>query len=257
MSRAPQSSGPAAPAAAYDRFAWFYHRYWGSGPDAFAYRILPVLDRLVLPHVPAGARILDLCCGDGTLADLLQARGYRVTGVDGSLELLRYARRTAPDARFICADVRRLALPPVFDAVLCTYDSVNHLMDRAELEAAFRAAAGAVRPGGRFCFDVNTADGYLARWRGSFSIIADDHVLAARPRFDPATGVATFQLALFRQEEGRWTRTDLTLSQRCHPDATLREALQAAGFAAVEVSDAERDWGLREPGRAIYLAVRA
>lgn len=38
----------------YDSFAWFYNRYWGSGSTAFAARVLPVLQRLFLPEIPAG-----------------------------------------------------------------------------------------------------------------------------------------------------------------------------------------------------------
>jgi SAM-dependent methyltransferase len=216
-----------------------------------------VVDRLVLGHVPAGGWILDLCCGDGTLAGVLQARGYRVIGVDGSLQLLRFGRQRFPEVWFVCADIRHLSLPPVCDAVLCTYDSLNHLMDPAELDGVFRIVARALRPGGRVCFDVNTEEGYRTRWRGSFSIIADDHVLAARSRFDPDTRIGTVQLALFQREGGGWQRTDLTLLQRCYPEAEIRRALQNAGFASVEVSDAERDWGVAgQVGRAVYLAIR-
>lgn len=45
----------------YDTFAWVYNRHWG----AFATRILPVLEKLVLGALPPKARILDLCCGTG------------------------------------------------------------------------------------------------------------------------------------------------------------------------------------------------
>ncbi|NWF71134.1 MAG: hypothetical protein HXY40_18785 [Chloroflexi bacterium] len=32
----------------YDDFAWVYNRYWGD----FSVRALPVLEQLVLPHIP-------------------------------------------------------------------------------------------------------------------------------------------------------------------------------------------------------------
>ena len=69
----------------YDPFAWVYNRHWGNNFTALA---LLVLDRLVLPYLPARARILDLCCGTGQLARALSARGYQVTGLDGSKEML-------------------------------------------------------------------------------------------------------------------------------------------------------------------------
>ena len=78
----------------YDPFAWVYNKYWG---NEFTPRVFPILEQLVLRELPAGARVLDLCCGTGQLAGTLTALGYRVTGVDGSTEMLRFARENALD----------------------------------------------------------------------------------------------------------------------------------------------------------------
>ncbi|MDR7586593.1 MAG: methyltransferase domain-containing protein, partial [Armatimonadota bacterium] len=79
--------------AEYDAFAWMYNRYWGQDS---VQRFLPVIEKLVLPHLGPHARILDLCCGTGQLAQALAQRGYQVTGIDGSEEMIRYARINAP-----------------------------------------------------------------------------------------------------------------------------------------------------------------
>ena len=71
----------------YDRFAWVYDRHWGSGE-----RRLPALERLMLRHLASDARILDLCCGTGHGTQVLLQRGYRVDGLDGSEEMIRFAR---------------------------------------------------------------------------------------------------------------------------------------------------------------------
>lgn len=89
--------------SAYDPFAWVYNRYWGTQS---ADRLLPALDELLLQDLPSGAHVLDLCCGTGQRADTLTQRGFRVTGVDNSEEMLRFARQNAPAAAFIRADAR-------------------------------------------------------------------------------------------------------------------------------------------------------
>src|SRR4051812_10542181 len=61
--------------AAYDDFAWFYNRYWA---DEFHKVAIPVLERIWLPRVPAGGRLLDVCCGTGYLAGNLGRRGFQV-----------------------------------------------------------------------------------------------------------------------------------------------------------------------------------
>ncbi|MCS7240468.1 MAG: class I SAM-dependent methyltransferase [Candidatus Bipolaricaulota bacterium] len=54
--------------------------------------------------------LLDLACGEGTFAVLMAQQGLRVTGVDASPEMLRFARKKAEEAgvevHFIEQDMR-------------------------------------------------------------------------------------------------------------------------------------------------------
>src|SRR5262245_42357285 len=119
----------------YDRFAWFYNRYWG---DEFSRPALSIFNILLFPHLPPGCRVLDLCCGTGQIAAGLVARGYRVTGLDGSEAMLKFARENAPEGEFIRSDARSFALPKIFHGVISAFDSLNHLMKSEELIAVFR-----------------------------------------------------------------------------------------------------------------------
>ncbi len=130
--------------ADYDPFAWFYDRHWGG----FSRQVLPVLERLVLGELPAGARILDLCCGTGHLAALLTERGFRVVGVDVSAGMLAFARVNAPQADFVLADARDFALPEAVDAAVSLYDSLNHILALDELARVFVNVRRALVPGG-------------------------------------------------------------------------------------------------------------
>ena len=239
----------------YDDFAWFYHKYWGSGPNVFAVRIWPVMEERFLPLVRAGGRILDLCCGSGRLAQELTGHGYHVTGVDGSAALLEIAREVAPQAKFIHADARTVRLPPSFDGALSLYDSLNHVMEAGELAAAFRQVRAALRNGGPFLFDLNMDEGYRSRWRSTFGISADDHAMIARPSYDPSTKVGTMALTMFRLRQDRWMRTDLTLYQRCYTEEEVEQALRDAGFVGIAAWDAVTDLGLQnESGRLFFFA---
>src|SRR2546427_11939030 len=96
----------------YALLADIYRRHWGD----FSQRVMPVLDRLLLHELPAGARLLDVCCGAGHLAALLSARGFRVTGLDGSAEMTRRARANAPGVLFLVDDARAFSLLGPFEA---------------------------------------------------------------------------------------------------------------------------------------------
>ena len=80
----------------YDTFAWVYNKHWG---NQFTPTALSVIEKLVLPKISSNASILDLCCGTGQLARLLSERGYTITGIDGSAEMLKYAKENAAEVR--------------------------------------------------------------------------------------------------------------------------------------------------------------
>lgn len=74
----------------------------------------------VLPPVPA--RIVDLGCGTGTLAELLVDAGYSVDGLDFSPAMIERARAKVPDARFITGDASDPELElGVYHAVVCRH----------------------------------------------------------------------------------------------------------------------------------------
>jgi len=221
----------------YDYFAWFYNKYWGRRCSEL---VLPVLDRLLLKHLAQGDHILDLCCGTGQVAEELTGRGYRVTGIDGSAEMIRYARENAPEAEFMVADARFFDLPQAFDAVISTSDSLNHVMSLDELESVFRNVYSVLNPGGLFLFDLNCEQTYEARDRGGSSIVGPDHVCIVRGKYRPRDKVGKFDITTFRLV-GEWERRDITLFQKCHSERRVQRTLRVAGFTDIRTYDMQRE----------------
>lgn len=128
----------------YDTVAGAYER-WAA---AFHAPVLQTLERLT-GHLPPGARVLDLGCGNGVpVARALVGQGYEVTGVDSSVEQLTRARRNVPAAAFVRADVVDVELSPEsFDAVVSTF--VTGHVPRREHAQLLRRIHGWLRPGGR------------------------------------------------------------------------------------------------------------
>jgi SAM-dependent methyltransferase len=239
--------------ADYDGLAWFYERYWRT---RFHDAARPVLGKLLYDTLPAASRVLDLCCGTGHLTRELLSHGYAVVGLDRSIEMLRFAQRTAPDAMLVCADARRFAVARC-DAVVATFDSVNHLLTAADLAGAFGCAAEALVPGGALVFDVNTAEAYASEWGKSSTVVEDDAALFVRGTYDPATRLGTTKITGFRRDTA-WRRADVEILQRCYEPEEISSALAAAGFASVE-SHAAAAVGMVGDiavGRRFYRAVR-
>jgi len=100
------------------------------------------------PGLAAGARVLDLGCGNGIPVARALAGRYAVTGVDLSPVQVARARRLVPDATFVCADMAEVAFPPgSFDAVVAFFSLIN--LPLAEQPGVIANAARWLVPGGR------------------------------------------------------------------------------------------------------------
>ncbi|MFC2015252.1 class I SAM-dependent methyltransferase, partial [Chloroflexota bacterium] len=176
--------------------------------------------------------ILDLCCGTGQLVRLLTDRKYQVTGLDGSREMLHFARKNAPTAKFILADARSFQLPDTYHVVISTFDSLNHIMELEELTSAFRHVHAALQPGGLFFFDLNMEAGYRSQWNDNFNIVEDDHVCVIYSSYRSEDRTAFFKATIFYMDTS-WQRSDFTLTQRCYPETDIISALVEAGFIEI------------------------
>ena len=110
--------------------------------------------------VGVGEKICECACGTGGLTIPLQKRGFQMTGVDLSQEMLwiaaQKARKQGIGLPFIQQDMRKLHLHRQMDAVLATCDGVNYLLEDQDAAAFFASAYNALRPGGVLVFDVST-----------------------------------------------------------------------------------------------------
>jgi SAM-dependent methyltransferase len=235
----------------YDRFAWFYNKYWGG---EYSRPALAIFNIVLFPHIPAGSRILDLCCGTGQIARGMADRGYRVTGIDGSDAMLKFARENAPDTEFIHADARSFRLPVRFHGVISAFDSLNHVMDLHELKAVFRNVYAALEDEGVFLFDLNLED-ESELLGNSLDMVEDDHVCVVRASYKPEEKLKRYDVTMFTLEDAAWTRSDLTLFQRYYDPDDVIAALAECGFSRVKAYDARREFGFTlSDGRMFYLA---
>jgi ubiquinone/menaquinone biosynthesis C-methylase UbiE len=105
-------------------------------------------------------KILDLACGTGALTTLLARHNYEVWGIDRAEGMLAVARQKAEQQglkiQFRQGDMLDFNLNQRFDAVLCTYDSINYALNEEELFSVFKCVSDHLGPSGLFIFDVTT-----------------------------------------------------------------------------------------------------
>jgi len=234
----------------YDNFAHVYDKYLARN----SLKIVPVLEELSLDNLEEGARVLDLCCGSGRIAQRLSEMGFQVTGIDSSAEMLVLARKNAESVDFKLDDARTFVFGNVFDLIIAMSDSLNHIMKEEELQLVFQNVHNALHVNGTFIFDMTMETGYQKNWVGYQSnIIEDDFVSAIACSYDTEEKLGKFHTTIFNKEE-EWRRTDVTLFQRCYSEEQIIYNLEAVGFGDIEVFDAKKDFNLKMEGKNIFSA---
>ena len=229
----------------YKDFARHYDEVVGGDPLANGARVREHLRR----HAPGALSLLELGCGTGQILAALP-EVTALTGIDRSPQMLAQARARVPRARLIEADMADFDLDESFDAVICVFDTLNHLTDFARWCVLFDRVAAHLRTGGLFVFDLNTV-GQLQRLAQSV------------PWTLEVTG-ATVTQHVERIGDGRvdWhvvideggVRRHERIGELAMPLTTVAAAL-AAEFEPIEAAD-EDGWAATDESVRAYLAWR-
>jgi trans-aconitate methyltransferase len=119
-----------------------------------------------------GERILDVGCGTGQLTDIIHISGAVVTGIDASPEMIKKARENYPDIKFMVKDATHLSFDSNFDAVFS--NAALHWISNQE--EAIRCIFNALRPAGRFVFEMGGKHNIESIHNALKKAIADEHL---------------------------------------------------------------------------------
>jgi SAM-dependent methyltransferase len=135
---------------AYSEIGYYYDAIVGDRAGAVV-----TLKKILKEHAPGAKRILEVACGTGSILKGLSSR-YDVAGLDLSETMLMGAREKLPEAPLYHGDMRQFTTGEQYDAVLCMFDSINHLTTKSDWKKTFKSIRRHLEPGGLFIFDVNT-----------------------------------------------------------------------------------------------------
>jgi len=173
---------PNSDAAEIAKFEAAAHRFWDEeGEFKPLHKLNPVRARYVAERAPlAGARVLDVGCGGGLLAETLARAGARVTAIDLSPGMVETARLHALDSglsidyRLESAESLLKAHAGEFDVVTCM-EMLEHVPDPA---ATLAVLAQLSRAGGDVF--VSTINRNLKSF--ALAIVAAEYIARLVPR---------------------------------------------------------------------------
>lgn len=189
--------------------------------------------------------VLDLGCGTGTMTELLADKGYDMTGVDLSEDMLdeaiRKREQSGHDILYLCQDMREFELYGTVRAVISVCDSLNYLLLEDELLTVFKLVNNYLDPGGIFIFDVNTpykyreiiGDSTIAENRDDCSFIWENF-------YDEETGINEYIITLYTmQGDGLYKRTEEQHLQKGYDLETIKKLLEKAGMVFIRAFDTD------------------
>ena len=204
--------------------------------------------------------VLDVGCGGGRHSILLHERGYHLTAVDLSDDVLEIARErwrarhpSDEGPRFLQGDMRELPVAGPFGAALLMDVTLGAFQDDADHLRTLSGIADTLRPGGKLVCELFNP--YLWSHRrvtqhlppGSLAAGAD---VVRTYRFDPIRGRLEDRAVVF-DSGGR--REIPTQSLRCWTPPEVRTLMSASGFSAVEIFGSD---GWKVPARPVRLDAR-
>jgi SAM-dependent methyltransferase len=217
----------------YANFASVYDRLMQDVPyDRWVANLEVIFGRFGI----TGKKVLDLGCGTGNVALPLAKKGYQVTALDLSPEMLALAEHKARDAgvkvAFICQDMREMDVPGEFDLVISMCDSMNYLLTDEEFRQVLTNAAGVLRDDGWLVFDLNSAYKIENLFGDkTYTLLDDDVAYVWENNYDPRKRVCHMLLTFFvRQANGLYERFTEEHRERAFSAEEVNQALEGAGF---------------------------
>lgn len=208
----------------YDTFGWLYEKYWSYD---FSAKVMPLIMQHILSKELPDRKVLDLCCGTGTISIPISNLGYQVTGVDYSKAMLQTLKAKDKRITTIHSDIRTLKLNEKFSAILCTYDSLNYLTNEQEILFVFNKIYNLLQEGGIFFFDINMKAAYEAKLAaGAMFCIQEEDIVCAMKGY-LFEELQSFKVlgSYFTKHELNWNRKDFVLAQRYFDPAFVLNSL--------------------------------
>jgi 2-polyprenyl-6-hydroxyphenyl methylase / 3-demethylubiquinone-9 3-methyltransferase len=184
------------------KFSDLAHRWWDTdGEFRPLHQINPLRLDWIARHCPlGGARVLDVGCGGGILADAMARRGADVLGIDLADKPLKVAQLHALEGepasvsyRLVAAEELAREMPGQFDAVTCM-EMLEHVPDPSSV---VQACATLAKPGGAVFFSTihRNPKAFL------FAIVGAEYVLSLLPK-----GTHEYARFIRPSELARWCR---------------------------------------------------
>lgn len=224
----------------YGRFAYIYDELMKDAPyDQWEIFVSERLNRYGFK----GKSLLDLGCGTGELSIRLAQKGFDVTGVDLSEDMLAVARAKSEEMGlsipFYVQDMSELEGLGRFDIIGIFCDSLNYLESEEKVIRTFAKAYQHLKDEGILLLDVHSIYKMNEIFSGQTYTLNEEHLAYIWDIFPgefPNSVEHELSFFVLDERSGKYDRFDEIHEQRTFSVEQYTKWLQDAGFEIAEVT---------------------
>ncbi|WP_270179352.1 class I SAM-dependent DNA methyltransferase [Alkalihalobacillus sp. CinArs1] len=218
----------------YEQFSYVYDRLMEDAPyDKWL--------ELVMNERSRG-KVLDLGCGTGECSIRLAEKGYDVTAVDLSEQMLSVAHdkamRNNVNVHLIQQDMRELETNEQYDVITIFCDSLNYVVEEDGVKSTFQRIYNHLKQDGILLFDVHSLHKINDLFVGQTFASNDEDISFIWNSFSGGeTGSVEHDLSFFLEtDEGLYERFDELHVQRTFHLEEYTRWLEESGFSDIKVT---------------------
>lgn len=194
----------------------------------------------IFNHIHKPEKILEIGCGTGNYTKILLERGYKITGLDISENMLTIAKQKCT-CDFARGDMRDFALNGKFDACIAMFAVMGYVTENSDIVKALKNIRAHLEPNGLFVFDV---------WNGlavlrtlpelRVKVVENDKVKIIRiadPKlrsFDHVCEV-NYKLIVLNKEDNTFNEFDEKHVVRFYFPQEIKHLLSETGFEVLKI----------------------
>lgn len=136
----------------FNKYSAFYDLLYSEKPYS---KEVDYINELIKKYsIRKVSTILDVGCGTGIHASYLLKKGFNVTGIDFSSEMIKIARKKEKyQLQFIEGDIRNITLRKKFDVILSLFHVISYQISNTDLQKSFSSISKHLKKEALFIFD--------------------------------------------------------------------------------------------------------
>ena len=186
--------------------------------------------------------VCDLACGTGNVTIPMSQRGYNMTGVDFSYDMLNVARKKSnhnEDILWLNQNMQDIDLYGTMGAFLCMVDGINYVISKKALFNMFSKIKRCfIDEGGIFIFDISTRYKLKHIIADNTFVHSDKNVFYTwQNKYIEDKNLSDMLLNFFVKSKHGYKRFEERHLQRAYSVNELLDIIKKAGWSSVSVYD--------------------